>query len=164
MPVRRSVGQSLKRPDANGARACPFIAVARIPPRLLEPMLQARRKFAGRKAVPQASPSLEFNVLAVVKRIVESSDAVTALTLSCCASALQQHRLSLLGTKPWLTANYGIVSLKGHPMSSAALRFREFVVQSEAEVAPFEDKVLASWNSRGALTDPSRRVPAAFRQ
>ena len=144
--------------------AYPFIAVARIPPRLLEPMLQARRKFAGRKAVPQAFPSLEFNVLAAVKRIVESSDAVTALTLSCCASEVHQHRLSLLGTKPWLTTNYGIVSLKGHPMSSAALRFREFVVQSEAEVAPFEDKVLESWNSRGAKTNLIGRVAAAFRQ
>ena len=139
--------------------AYPFIAPARIPPRLLEPMLQARRKAARRKAVPQAFPALEFNVLAAIKRIVESSDAVTALTLSCCATELQQQRLSLLATKPWLSTRYGIVSLKGHPMSSAALRFREFVVQAEAEVPPFEVKVLASWQSRGASTDPTPRVP-----
>jgi hypothetical protein len=68
---------------------------------------------------------------------------------------------AFLGTKPWLSTRYGIVSLKGHPMSSAALRFREFVVQAEAEVVPFEEKVLASWTSRGAGADPRRRVPAA---
>jgi DNA-binding transcriptional LysR family regulator len=140
--------------------AYPFIAVARIPPRLLEPMLLARRKFAGRKAVPQAFPALEFNVLAAVKRIVESSDAVTALTLSGCATELQQQRLSLLGTKPWLSTRYGIVSLKGHPMSSAALRFREFVAQAEAEVAPLEETVLARWISQGARADPTPRVSA----
>jgi hypothetical protein len=123
--------------DAADTFAYPFIAPARIPPRMLGPMLQARRKFAGRKAVPQAFPSLEFNVLAEVKRIVESSDAVTALTLSGCATELQQQWLELLGTKPWLSSRYGIVSLKGHPMSSAALRVREFVAEAEAEVAPF---------------------------
>jgi hypothetical protein len=67
----------------------------------------------------------------------------------------------LLGAKPWLSTRYGIVSLKGHPMSSAALRFREFVVQAEAEVAPFEEKVLASWKSRGVYTAPKTRVPVA---
>jgi DNA-binding transcriptional LysR family regulator len=147
--------------DAAEIFAYPFVAPARIPPRLLEPMLQARRKFAGRMAAPQAFPSLECNVVAAVKRIVESSDAVTALTLSCCAAELEQQRFALLGTKPWLSSRYGIVSLKGHPMSSAALRFREFVVQAEAEIVPLEDKVLASWTSRGARTDPARRVPAA---
>ncbi len=141
--------------------AYPFIAPARIPPRLLEPMLQARRKFAGLKTSPLAFPVLECNVLAAVKRIVESSDALTALTLSCLASEVRQRRLSLLATKPWLAVSYGIVSLKGHPMSSAALRFREFVVQAEAEVAPFEEKVLASWKSRGVYTAPKTRVPVA---
>ena len=151
------------RDDVTAAQtfAFPFIALARIPPRLLEPMLQARRKFEDRKAVPQAFPSLEFNVLAAVKRIVEGSDAVTALTLSCCATELQQQRLSLLGTKPWLSTRYGIVGLKGHPMSSAALRFREFVAQAEAEVSPFEEKVLARWASRGAKTNPTGLVSPA---
>lgn len=129
--------------------AYPFIAPARIPPRQLEPMLQAWRKFAGRKAAPRAFPALECNMVATVKYLVESSDAVTALTLSCVAAELQQQRLALLGTQPWLFTRYGIVSLKGQPMSSAALQFREFVVQAEAEVAPAEDKALTLWKSRG---------------
>ena len=140
--------------------AYPFIVMSRIPPRMLEPMLQGRRKFVGRKAAPQAFPALEFNVLAAVKRIVEASDAVTALTLSSCAAELQQQRLGLLGTKPWLSSRYGIVSLKGHPMSTAAMRFREFVVQAEAEVAPVEDQALALWKPRGEGMAPHRRVRA----
>ncbi len=125
--------------------AYPFIAPARIPPRLLEPMLQAGRKFAGPKSTPRAFPSLECNVVATVKRLVENSDAVTALTLSCMAAELQQQRLALLGTQPWLSLCYGIVSLKVQPMSSAALRFRDFVVQAQAEVAPAEAALLARW-------------------
>ena len=136
--------------------AYPFIAPARIPPRLLEPMLQARRKAAGRKAMPHAFPALECNVLAAVKRIVEGSDAMTALTLSCLAAELGQRRLALLGTKPWLSVRYGIVSLKGHPMSSAAMRFRELVAQAETEVASVEDKALARWQSRGETSPPMR--------
>ena len=132
--------------------AYPFIAPARIPPRQLEPMLQAWRKFAGRKSAPRAFPALECNMVATVKDLVESSDAVTALTLSCVAAELQQQRLALLGTQPWLFTRYGIVSLKGQPMSSAALRFRDFVVQAEAEVAPFEEELLARWKLRGAGT------------
>jgi DNA-binding transcriptional LysR family regulator len=142
----------------------PFIAPARIPPRLLAPMLQARRKAAGRKDPPHAFPALECNAVAAVKRIVESSDAVTALTLSCCAAELQQHRLALLGTKPWLSTRYGIVSLKGLPMSSAALRFREVVAEAQAEVAPFEDKVLALWKSRSEASAPARRASAQASQ
>jgi DNA-binding transcriptional LysR family regulator len=138
--------------------AHPFIAPARIPPRLLEPMLQARRKSAARKPAPQAFPSLECNVLATVKRLVEGSDAVTALTLSCVAAELQRQRLALLGTKPWLTVRYGVVALKGHPMSSAALRFREFIVDAQAEVAPAESKTLAQWRSSVASATASRRA------
>lgn len=122
----------------------PFIAPARIPPRLLEPMLQARRKVAGRRPLRHAFPALECNAVAAVKRIVESSDAVTALTLSCLAAELKQRRLALLGTQAWLSVRYGLVSLKGHPMSSAALRFRELVVQAEAGVAASEAKLLAA--------------------
>lgn len=141
--------------------AYPFIAPARIPPRQLEPMLQAWRKSGGRKAAPQAFPWLECNMVATIKRLVESSDAVTALTLSCVAAELQQQRLALLGTLPWMFTRYGIVSLKGQPMSSAALRFREFVVQAEAEVAPAEAALLARCKSSGAGRARARRAGPA---
>jgi DNA-binding transcriptional LysR family regulator len=136
--------------------AYPFIAPARIPPRLLEPMLQARRKAAGRKAMPHAFPALECNVVAAVKRIVEGSDAVTVLTLSCLATELAQQRLALLGTKPWLSVRYGVVSLKGHPLSSAARRFRQLVAEAEAGVTAAEDKLLESVRSEGANAAPTR--------
>lgn len=42
--------------SADQTLAYPFIAPARIPPRLLEPMLRAGRKLAGRKAAPQGVP------------------------------------------------------------------------------------------------------------
>jgi hypothetical protein len=57
-----------------------------------------------------------------------------------------------------LAAAKRIVSLEGQPMSSAALRFREFVAQAEAEVATFEEKVHARWTSQGATTEPTPRV------
>lgn len=141
--------------SADQTFAYPFIAPARIPPRLLEPMLRAGRKLAGRKAAPRAFPSLECNVVATVKRLVEGSDAVTALTLSCMAAELQQQRLALLGSQPWLSVRYGIVGLKGQPMSSAAMRFREFIVEGEGAVAAEEEKVLARWKSAAQVAAPA---------
>jgi len=54
---------------------------------------------AGRKSARQAFPSLDCDVLATVKRVVESSDEVTALTLTCVLAELQQQRLALLAAK-----------------------------------------------------------------
>ncbi len=113
--------------------AYPFVSPSRMPPRLLAPMLAARRKAVGRESAAHAFPSVEWNVLPSVKRIVQGSDAITALTMSCMVAELKDKRLALIGSKPWLSTRYGVVSLKGHPMSSAAARFRDFVVDAEAD-------------------------------
>ena len=98
--MRLLIGSALSLRSAVGVvptdTGCLLVQPARLP----EPMLQARRKATGRKSVPQALPSLAFDVLAAVKCIVESADAVTALTLSGCATELKRQRLGLLGTKP----------------------------------------------------------------
>ena len=123
--------------------AYPFVSPSRMPPRLLAPMLAARRKAVGRESAAHAFPSVEWNVLPSVKRIVQGSDAITALTMSCMDAELKDKRLALIGSKPWLSTRYGVVSLKGHPMSSAAARFRDFVVDAEAVMALEEEKALA---------------------
>ena len=144
--------------------AYPFVSPSRMPPRLLAPMLAARRKAVGRESAAHAFPSVEWNVLPSVKRIVEGSDAITALTMSCMAAELKDKRLALIGSKPWLSTRYGVVSLKGHPMSSAAARFRDFVVDAEAVMALEEDKALAWWKSVGIPCAANARGSQGSRQ
>ena len=143
--------------------AFPFAAPARIPPRLLAPMLAAKTKSADATSLARPFPSIECNVVSAVKRVVEDSDVLTALTLSCVATELQDRRLTLIGSEPWMAVHYGVVSLKDRPMSSAAARLREFVVAAEAAVTMEEEALLARWRadgSKGRRTPRSRKASA----
>jgi DNA-binding transcriptional LysR family regulator len=130
--------------------AFPFVAPSRIPPRVLEPMLKAQREASAPAAVARAFPSLECGSLAVMKRIVADSDAITAVTLPCVSAELADHRLTLLGRAPWLSVHYGLVGLKGQPLSRAAEGFREFVIDAERMTSIEEDRLRKEWACRTA--------------
>jgi len=49
-----------------------------------------------------------------------------------------------------MSVHYGVVSLKDRPMSSAAARLHEFVVDAEAAVTLQEEELLARWKSDGS--------------
>jgi len=135
--------------------AFPFAAPARIPPRLLAPMLSAKTKSADAASVARPFPSIECNVVSAVKRVVEGSDTLTALTLSCMATELHDRRLTLIGSETWMSVHYGVVSLKDRPMSSAAARLHQFVLDAEAAVTLEEEGLLARWSgdaSKGRRT------------
>ena len=136
--------------------AFPFAAPARIPPRLLAPMLSAKSKAADSASLARPFPTIECNVVSAVKRVVEGSDALTALTLPCIAAELREQRLALIGSEPWMSVHYGIVRLKDRPISSAAARLREFVIDAEAAVTLEEEKLCARWTSEGS---EGRRMP-----
>jgi DNA-binding transcriptional LysR family regulator len=142
----------------------PFISPARIPPRVLEPMLAAQRK-ADPTAAARAFPSVECNSLAAVKRIVAGSNAITAATLQAASSELESGTFALLGREPWLTVRYGVVVLKGHPLSTAAMRLREFVTEAEHAVSVEEKQLLKRWMpGRASRKPPVRRDGRAIRQ
>jgi DNA-binding transcriptional LysR family regulator len=124
----------------------PFISPARIPPRILEPMLAAQRRAREPVLAARAFPALECNSLSAVKGIIASSDAITAATLSCVVAELENGQFTLLGSEPWLSLRYGLVKLKGHPMSSASGKFREFVIDAEHAVSREEERLVAEWN------------------
>ncbi len=122
--------------------AYPFVSPSRIPPRILDPMLAAHRAGAAARKNTLPFPSIQCNGLAPVKRIVASSDAISASILSCVAAELELGQLVLLGTAPWLHLHYGIVSLKGRPWTQAAEKFREYVLEAERRAAAEEGQLL----------------------
>jgi DNA-binding transcriptional LysR family regulator len=128
--------------------AFPFVAPARIPPRLLAPMLSAKTKSADATSLTRPFPTIECTVVSAVKRVVEGSDALTALTLSCMATELQRGSLTLIGSEPWMTVHYGVVSLKDRPVSPAAARLHEFIIDAESAVTLEEKKLRANWKSK----------------
>lgn len=120
----------------------PFVAPGRIPPRVLDPLLAAHRAATARIAAPRPLPAIQCNGLAPVKRILATSDAVSATILSCIATELASGQFVILGTQPWLHLHYGIVRLKGRPWTQAAERFREFVLEAQGEAAREEQQLV----------------------
>jgi DNA-binding transcriptional LysR family regulator len=120
----------------------PFATPARLPPRVLTPLLAAHRAASRRATAPRPFPSIECDALAPTKRVVATSDAITGSILSCIAGELESGELVLLTHEPWLHLEYGIVSLKGMPRTQAAERFVEFVLEAEKEATAEEERLL----------------------
>lgn len=129
----------------------PIVVPARVPPRILDPMLAAQRVALRRVAVRRPFPSIECNALAPAKRIVATSDAIGASILSCIAGELEGGQVVLLGHEPWMHLQYGIVRLRGHPLTQVAELFREFVLDAEAATVREEERLHRKFGrARGA--------------
>jgi DNA-binding transcriptional LysR family regulator len=134
---------------AEEAFAWPFLSPTRLPPRVFEPMLAAQRAVSRSGAVVRPVPTLECASLATLKRLLDETDSLTAAPLPLVAADLASKRFVALGTAPWLHLNYGIVGLKGRPLTQAATRFREFVLEAELEVTAEERRLLAELRKHG---------------
>lgn len=168
LPVRHAVyfvaraGHPLTRSDsplrAADVVAWPFVTPSRIPPRVLEPLLAAHREAAARLGVARPFPAIECNGLEPVKRIVASSDAVTAATLPCIADELEQGTLKLLATESWMTLQYGIVSLRGRPWTQTAEALRDLVLEAEQAATELGLRMLAKHAPPDRAVRSSRRL------
>lgn len=121
----------------------PFVAPSRVPPRILERMLQAQRSATDPAARSRPFPSMLCRSLGTVKRIVEGSDAITGLTADAFADRAEASRFAVLGTEPWLHLQYGLVRIRDRPLSRAAEKFRELLFEAERETASRAGNLLA---------------------
>lgn len=120
----------------------PWAAPGRIPPRILDPMLAAHRQAARQTRPQRPFPSIRCQGFGPVKRVLATSDAVTATILSCIATELESGQFVLLGSEPWLHLQYGIVSLRGRPWTEAAEKFRDFILQAERDASLEEGRLV----------------------
>ncbi len=144
------------KPTATDTFGYPFVSLSRIAPRILEPMRAAQRKAVDPVAATRSFPAFECNALSAIKQVVLGSDAVMASTLTCIRAELERGEFTLLGSEPWLFLRYGIVALKGHPLSLASARFRDFIVEAERETCLEEEELLAHWTPVASRSRASR--------
>jgi DNA-binding transcriptional LysR family regulator len=146
--------------------AYPVACISRIPPRILEPMRSAQRKSAGQATALPVFPAIEFNSLSALIEVVRGSDAISAALLTTICTELESGVFTLLGSEPWLQTQYGFVALKGHPMTAASNRFREFIVEADREMSLAEQRILADWSARAASRagDARRRSGRKLRE
>lgn len=133
----------------------PFATPSRIPPRVLEPLLAAHREASAKKAMPHPFPAIECNGLEPLKRMVVSSDLVTATILPCIAEELEQGTLQLLATEPWMHLQYGIISLRGRPWTQAAETMRELVLDAERAATELGQQLLKRHYPHKRRTGPA---------
>jgi DNA-binding transcriptional LysR family regulator len=120
----------------------PFAAPSRLLPRVLDPLLAAHREGASRLPATRPFPAVECNGVAQVKRIVAASDIVSAAALSCISDELEDGRIELLATEPWMYLQYSLVSLQGRPWTQTAETLREFVFDAERDATQHERRLL----------------------
>jgi DNA-binding transcriptional LysR family regulator len=125
------------------ALAWPVVSPSRVPPRILDPMLAAHRASTRGLSTVHPFPAIECNALDPAKRIVLCSNAITASIPSCVATELETGRLVLLVREPWMHLHYGIVSLKGRPLTQVAEKFLEFVMEAEREATSENARLIA---------------------
>ncbi len=132
----------------------PFVALSRHPLRVLEPMLAKRRHDTRRPARP--FPAIESGTLASVRRIVVDSDAIAALPLPPIAEDVENGRLVVLGTEPWMSTRYAIVGLVGRDPGAAVRSLVDLVREAEVTLTREEARLAAR-----LVPERSARVSAA---
>ncbi len=141
----------------------PLVAMSRIPPRILQPMLTSQRRSADRSAASRPFPSLDSATLAGIKQMLANSDMIAVLPLTCVQAELQRGEIAVLSSEPWLHLNYGVVRLKSHPLSPAANRLLEFLHEAEQAVSADEQAMIARRAIRPARRTARSRTQRAKR-
>lgn len=135
--------------------AYPLLALSRVPPRVLGPLLAS---LGERDALPPGRPfpAVELASLAGLKRLLAATDAIASLTLPCVAEEVERGTLTLLLTESWLATRYGLVTLKGQPLSAAARALMEGLREAEGAIVGVEDALIARW-ANGNPARPGRQ-------
>lgn len=128
--------------------AFPYASMCRIPARTLEPIRAVQRRMPDALAAQRVFPALEFNSLHSIKRIVLGSDALMVAPPSCVLGELESGQLVAIGSEPYLAVRYGLVKLRTQPLSAAAVRFREYVLEAERTFTEQETELLERWRPR----------------
>jgi hypothetical protein len=97
----------------------PFAQVVMLPPRVLKPLLAARRR--PTRGAPSPFPAIECATVRLAIGAVTHSDAFTFGTLGQVRPELESGAVVPLLQPPWLRSSWSIVRLRKHTMSPAML-------------------------------------------
>lgn len=113
----------------------PTISLARIPPRLLDPILMVLGRSPAGKADRRALPTLLCTDLHVARAVAADTDAIMVASLVSVAPELARGDLVVVGTAPWLRLEYGMVTVAGRETTDPQVAaFREQLLAAQALV------------------------------
>lgn len=123
----------------------PFAQVVMLPPRVLKPLLAARRRPA--RGAPSPFPAIECATVRLAIGAVTHSDAFTFSTLGQVRPELESGAVVPLLQPPWLRSSWSIVHLRKRPVSPSMLALLAAFQQAH-DAALQEDHVLNERFSR----------------
>jgi DNA-binding transcriptional LysR family regulator len=138
------------------AFAYPFAMVSWLPPRVLQPILNAQelRRREGHPIFP-VFPAVTCPSVDLAKRIAAESDVLVFTSLGLVQEELQAGRLTPLMAVPWLKTEWAVVRLRNHPLTPLAGAFVQELQRRHAEVLETEAGLAEQWGSGVAPPAPT---------
>lgn len=125
----------------------PFAQVVMLPPRVLKPILAARRSAGAQGPVPAPPfPAIECPTLHMATKIVASSNAFTFASLGMVRAELERAEVVPVLHEPWMRVEWIIIGLRKRTMSPAMLAFVEELERAHADAQRGEDLLRKRWS------------------
>lgn len=135
-----------KKPSLQQLLHYPMIALARMPPRVFEPLHSVWKTVPAIKR--PALPGFECASISLAKQIILKTDAFVALQLSSIEKELKSGEFVILSSEPWLHLNYGYIQRKGSMVSHHLQEFKRLLLQAEHEQAQIEKRLSKKYLSQ----------------
>jgi DNA-binding transcriptional LysR family regulator len=148
--IVRSGHPLTRRPavDITDALDYPFAQVVMLPPRILKPLLAARRSPPGGEAgATPPFPAAQCPTPHIALRVVAESDAFTFASLGMVRNALERGEVVPLLQAPWMRAEWGLLRSRKRPMSPAMDAVVEEIQRAHAEILREEVLLAERWSS-----------------
>ncbi len=124
----------------------PFAQVVMLPPRVLKPILAARRALSVHGGASTSPfPAIECPSIRFATGIVANTNAFTFATLGMVRAELENRQIVPLLEAKWLGVEWSIVRLRKRTMSPAMFAFVEGVQRAHAEVLREESLLRERW-------------------
>jgi DNA-binding transcriptional LysR family regulator len=125
----------------------PFAQVVMLPPRVLKPILAARRSAGGLRATPAPPfPAIECPTLLMATKIISSSNAFTLATLGMVRAELERGEVVPVLHEPWMRTEWSIMRLRKRTMSPAMMAFVEELKRTHSDVLRQEAQLRMRWH------------------
>lgn len=112
----------------------PVVSTARLPARLLDPLLKEAR--ADSQSGAREFPSVTCESLAMMKRVAALSDAVAILPIKMAAREIESGELTALPlVEPWLNASFAVIRLARRRLSPEGDAFVRILVEDHTHFA-----------------------------
>jgi DNA-binding transcriptional LysR family regulator len=140
----------------------PFAQVVMLPPRVLKPILAARRSTRTRPSGPLPQfPAIECPTLDFAVKIIRSSDAFTFGALHTVRDELERGEVTPLLHEPWLRSEWAVLRLRRRTLSPAMTAFIETLRSSHTLLLQQEMELRSRWINGQASSAPAKKASSA---